>query len=168
MKNGTPSARRRLSVALLTCLAPAALFVAAASTRAIADDAHRDFQACTGTYLITEGNGGVDLWTFHRDGTLVNTSLGEQFFNFSTQHGSWKSSSSRSLEAIQLDLHRTAEGALASVGRVDIEVRAADRSCTTLEGEFSGRLFEAGEDPLDLATDTGEPFVDIFTGRRVQ
>src|SRR5262245_29949668 len=46
--------------------------------------------ACTGTYFITEDSGSVNLWTLHRDGTLVNTSLGERAFNFSTQHGSWE------------------------------------------------------------------------------
>ena len=145
-------------------LAASAALVGTAGARADG----RDFGACAGTYLIEEGSGSLDLWTFHRDGTLVNTSLGEQIFNFSTQHGSWKTVGPHSAHAIQLDLHRADDGSFASVGRVDINIRAVGSGCEQVTGDFSGRLFEAGKDPLDPGTDTGDAFADTFTGRRVQ
>jgi len=145
-------------------LAACALLAGAAAARG--DD--HDLAACTGTYLIEEGGGAVDLWTFHRDGTLVNTSQGEQLFNFSTQHGSWKQVGSRSSRAIQLDLHRADDGSLASIGRVDIELHGVGHSCDQIAGDLSGRLFEAGSDPLAPNPDTPALFQDTFSGRRVQ
>jgi hypothetical protein len=157
----TARGRRRW---LVLGLAASAALVGTAAARP--DD--RDFGACAGTYLIDEGSTSLDLWTFHRDGTLVNTSLGEQIFNFSTQHGSWKTVGPLSAQAIQLDLHLAEDGGFASIGRVDINIHAVGRNCDQVAGDFSVRLFEAGEDPFDPSTDSGEPFTDTFTGRRVE
>jgi hypothetical protein len=124
--------------------------------------------ACTGTYFIRESNGSVNLWTFHRDGTLVNTSLGERVNNFSTQHGSWKAVGPLSARAVQLDLHWASDGSFAGVGRVDIKIMGQNGGCDTVAGEFSGRVFEAGEDFRKPDTDSGKPFSYTFTGSRVE
>jgi hypothetical protein len=150
-----------LAVALVTLATTAALMAGDAA-------AEREFNtACTGTYFIQEGNGSVNLWTFHRDGTLVNTSFGERRGNFSTQHGTWKAVGPLSARAIQLDFHWTPEGAFASIGRVDINIQGDNGACDTVAGEAVGRLFEAEESFLDPETDSGAPFTFTFTGFRV-
>lgn len=150
-------------------LPPAALAaLAAVAITAGKANAQRNFAtACTGTYFIQEDNGGVNLWTLHRDGTLVNTSLGEQAFNFSTQHGSWEADGPLRSRAIQLDFHRAADGTFASVGRVDITIRGQNGSCEKIAGDASGRLFEDGEDFTRPETDTGTPFQFSYTGFHV-
>ena len=131
--------------------------------------ADRSFDtACTGTYFIEEDNGAVDLWTFHRDGTLVNTSFGERASNFSTQHGTWKGVAPLSARAIQLDFHWTPEGGFASIGRVDINIRGENGACDIVAGDATGRLFEAEENFADPATDSGDPFNFAFSGFRVE
>jgi len=125
--------------------------------------------ACTGTYFIRESNGSVNLWTLHLDGTLVNTSLGQRMHDFSTQHGTWKAVGPLSARAVQLDLHWASDGTLSSVGRVDITIRGEKGGCDTVVGEFSGRLFEPGEDFRKPETTSGRPirYNETFTGSRV-
>ena len=143
--------------------------LATAALVAVEATAERSFDAaCTGTYFIQESNGAVDLWTFHRDGTLINTSFGERASNFSTQHGTWKAVGPSSARAIQLDFHWTPEGGFASIGRVDISIQGENGACDTVVGEAVVRLFEAEEDFLNPETDSGIPFNFSFSGFRVE
>jgi hypothetical protein len=124
--------------------------------------------ACAGTYLIRESQGSLNLWTFHLDGTLISTSLGERAGNFSTQHGSWKAVGPLSVRAVQLDFRWASDGSFDSVRRVDITIRGKNGGCDAVVGELSGRVFEAGEDFRKLDTASAKPFSDTFTGSRVE
>ena len=169
MKTRIPRSARALWSTGLKGLA-ALVGIPAAAAALVAGDAaaERSFDtACTGTYFIQESNGAVDLWTIHRDGTLINTSFGEQASNFSTQHGTWKEVGPLRARAIQLDLHWTPEGGFASIGRVDISIQGENGACDTIVGEAVARLFEAEEDFLNPETDSGTPFNFAFSGFRV-
>jgi len=123
---------------------------------------------CVGTYLVLEeGSLAQTLWTFHGDRTLVASSTGELLFAFSGQQGSWRPEGDRGAQAVELDFDWDADGNLQAIGRVDIEVSADDPSCDTLSGSFEGRLFVAGQDPLDI-TDIPPVFGDTITARRVR
>jgi hypothetical protein len=61
------------------------------------------------------------------------------------------------------------EGALLNVSRVDISLHSVGNGCDNVAGSLEVRELTAGEDPLDPATDTGDPIAtDTFTGRRVK
>jgi hypothetical protein len=122
---------------------------------------------CVGTYLVLEeGSGAQTLWTFHSDGTLIASSSGEDAFDFSGQQGAWRPVGELGAKAVELDFDWDAAGALQAIGRVDIDVHADDRRCDSIGGQFEGRLFAPGDDPLDL-TDTPALYGDTITGRRV-
>jgi len=132
-----------------------------------ASEAGRFERRCIGTYLVLEeATGAQTLWTFHADRTLIASSTGEKFFAFSGQQGSWRPAGESEAKAVELTFDWDDTGALEAIGRVDIDVRAEDRSCDTISGEFEGRLFLPGEDPLELA-DTQPLFGDTIIGRRV-
>ena len=57
---------------------------------------------------------------------------------------------------------------LMTTARIDIAFQTAGQGCDRIAGSLVVRTFEDGEDPLDPATDTGDPIAsDTFTGRRV-
>lgn len=123
---------------------------------------------CTGSFLVLEETSlAQTIWTFHADHTLVSTSSGELLFAFGNQQGSWRPEGVAGARAVQLDFDWDVAGNLEAIGRVDIDVSADDRSCDTISGSFEGRLFVAGEDPLELG-DTPALFGDTITGRRIR
>ncbi|MEO8379575.1 MAG: hypothetical protein ABI779_07905 [Acidobacteriota bacterium] len=42
---------------------------------------------CAGTYLIQEGGGAKDFWTFAADGAFFGTTSTQPLFHFSNQQG---------------------------------------------------------------------------------
>lgn len=164
-----PTSRRRR----WAWLAASGLGLVSASVSLGRDSAAREGEAsgferrCIGTYLVLEeGSGAQTLWTFHADRTLVGSSSGEQAFAFSAQHGTWRPEGELGAKAVELDFDWDAAGALEAIGRVDIDVHADDRRCDSIRGEFEGRLFAPGDDPLELG-DTPPLFGDTIVGRRV-
>jgi hypothetical protein len=132
-----------------------------------ASEAARFEHRCIGTYLVLEeATLAQTLWTFHADRTLVASSTGEKLFAFSGQQGSWRPAGESGARAVQLTFDWDDTGTLEGIGRVDIDVRAEDRGCDTLSGQFEGRIFLPGEDPLDLAG-TEPLYGDTIVGRRV-
>jgi hypothetical protein len=132
-----------------------------------ASEAARFERGCIGTYLVLEeASGAQTLWTFHADRTLVASSTGEKFFAFSGQQGSWRPAGESGANAVLLTFDWDDTGTLEGIGRVDIEARAEDRHCDTIRGEFEGRIFLPGDDPLDLAG-TEPLYGDTIIGRRV-
>jgi len=148
----------KISCALATVL----LFVGSASLFAA------DFsRSCAGTYLIQEGGGAKSLWTLEADGVFLGTSSAQQLFHFSNQQGVWDKDGNDGAKAVLLDFSFDGSGALINVGRIDIRLHTVGQGCGNIAGTFSLRFFEAGEDPLNPATDTGSPINDTFTGRRL-
>ncbi|MEO8379576.1 MAG: hypothetical protein ABI779_07910 [Acidobacteriota bacterium] len=61
------------------------------------------------------------------------------------------------------------DNTLMTTARIDIAVQTAGQGCDQIAGSLVVRTLEDGEDPLDPATDTGDPIAsDTFAGRRVQ
>lgn len=122
---------------------------------------------CAGTYLIQEGGGAQSLWTLEADGIFLGTSSSQEAFHFTNQQGVWEKDGNDGAKAVQLDFSFDGSGALINVGRIDISLHTVGQGCGNIAGTFSLRFFEAGEDPLNPATDTGTPITDTFTGRRL-
>lgn len=120
-----------------------------------------------GTFLIEEGNGTMSLWTFDKRGTLIINSSAQKALNFSTEQGAWKKSGTRMASAVALDFSFDENGELLNIARVDATVHYNGNQCGEIEGDFTLRFYESGEDPLDPDSDTGEIISDTFTGRRV-
>jgi hypothetical protein len=124
---------------------------------------------CSGTYLIDEAGGATALWTFEADGTFLATSSLQPLLNFSDQQGSWKKHGGDGLEGVVLALVFDEDDELLNVSRVDISLHTVGGGCDDVAGSLVVREFTAGEDPLDPATDTGDPIAtDTVTGRRVK
>ena len=130
-------------------------------------DSKRSRKCLVGTYLIEEGSGTRDIWTFNEDGTFIGTSSAQPLLNFSTLQGVWKQTDWRTVKATVLDFSFEDQGSLRNIARVDFLVRITRHACEAIEGEFSLRFFESGEDPLHPETDTGEPYMDLFRGHRI-
>lgn len=158
--------RAWLAAAGLT-LGGAAILALSGESAAHGGDASSFERRCVGTYLVLEETSlAQTLWTFHADRTLVASSTGEELFVFSGQQGSWRPEGETGAKAVELTFDWDADGALEAIGRVDIDVRADDRRCDSISGEFVGRLFLPGEDPLELG-DSEPLYGDTFSGRRV-
>ncbi|MEZ4868831.1 MAG: hypothetical protein R3C14_46330 [Caldilineaceae bacterium] len=123
---------------------------------------------CAGTYLIQEGSGAQSLWSLEKDGVMLGTSSAQAAFNFTNQQGTWEKNGAQGVKAVLLDFSFDANSALLNTGRVDIQLHTADNGCTNVAGQFTLRFYEAGEDPLNPGSDTGQPISDTFTGRRVK
>ena len=121
----------------------------------------------TGAYLIKEGSGTRGVWTFTGDGNFIGTSSAQPLLNFSTLQGVWKQTDWKRAQATVLDFTVDDQGNLINIARVDILIETDRKFCNTIEGEFSLRFFEEGEDPMKPETDTGSPITDIFTGERI-
>ena len=133
-----------------------------------ADSDEKNFKKClVGTYLIEEGSGTRGLCEFNKDGNFTGTSSAQPLLNFSTLQGMWKQTGKRTVKATVLDFSNDDQGNLINIARVDILVRKDGKKCQRIEGEFSLRFFEEGEDPLKPETDTGSPFMDLFKGQRI-
>jgi len=159
---------RRVTAAVLTAAGLGAV-LSALSVRPV--PAVADSKAATrdrvGTYLVQEGSGAQAIWTLERDGAFLGTSSTQPAFRFSDQQGSWEKDGNRGVKAVLLDFSFDAGGSAINVARADVVLRPVGGDYDTVEGEFTLRFFEPGEDPLDPASDTGQPITDTFTGRRV-
>ena len=130
-------------------------------------DEKRRGKCIVGTYLIEEGSGTRGIWTFNKDGNFIGTSSAQSLLNFSALQGVWEKTGHRAVTATLLDFSFDDQGNLLNIARVDIFVRGHGKKCENVDGEFSLRFFEDGEDPLKPETDTGQPFLDLFSGRRI-
>ena len=137
-----------------------------AQVRADSDD-RRALRCLVGTYLIEEGSGTKDVWTFTKDGNFIGTSSAQPLLNFSTLQGVWKQKDWKRAKATALDFTVDDQGNLLNIARVDLLVEFNRKSCEKIEEEFSLRFFENGEDPLRPETDTGRPIMDLFKGTRI-
>jgi hypothetical protein len=125
--------------------------------------------SCAGTYLIQEGGGAKDVWTFATDGAFFGTTSTQPLFNFSNQQGSWEKAGSDGARGVLFAFVYNNDNTLLTTARIDIAFQTAGQGCDQIAGSLVVRTFEDGEDPLDPATDTGDPIAsDTFTGRRVQ
>ena len=122
----------------------------------------------TGTYLMEEGSGTMSLWTLTKDGNVLVPSSTQIVLNLSDLQGTWKKTGRREVTGTVLDFSFDTDGSPQNIARVDAVLRFIDQKCEDVEGEFSLRFFDPGEeDPLDPSTDTGETIVDTLEGRRV-
>lgn len=125
--------------------------------------------SCAGTYLIQEAGGAKDFWTFAADGAFFGTTSTQPLYNFSNQQGSWTKAGSDGARGVLLAFVYNPDNTLMTTARIDIAFQTAGQGCDQIAGSLVVRTFEDGEDPLDPATDTGDPIAsDTFTGRRVR
>ena len=156
--------RNKISRALIAILPAFLLAVPAAPLCAGSAPA-----SCAGTYLIQEAGGAKDFWTFAADGAFFGTTSTQPLFNFSNQQGSWEKAGSDGARGVLFAFVYNDDNTLMSTARIDIAFQTAGQGCDQIAGSLVVRTFEDGEDPLDPATDTGDPIAsDTFTGRRVQ
>lgn len=124
---------------------------------------------CSGTYLMAENGGATSLWTLEAGGAFFASSSLQPLLNFSDQQGSWEKDGNNGIKGVVLALVFDENNELLNVSRVDILLHTVGRGCDNIAGSLEVREFTGGEDPLDPATDTGEPIAtDTFTGRRVK
>lgn len=124
--------------------------------------------SCAGTYLIQEGSGTQSLWSLEKDGVMLGASSAQAAFNFTHQQGTWEMNGEAGVKAVLLDFSFDANGALINTGRVDIQLHTVGNGCANVAGQFTLRFYEAGEDPLNPGSDTGQPISDTFSGRRLK
>jgi hypothetical protein len=124
---------------------------------------------CSGTYLMAEAGGATSLWTLEADGTFFATSSLQALLKFSDQQGSWERDGNNGIKGAVLALVFDENDELLNVSRVDVSLHTVGAGCDNIAGSLEVREFTAGEDPLDPATDTGDPIAtDTVTGRRVK
>lgn len=124
--------------------------------------------SCAGTFLIQEAGGAKDFWTFAADGAFFGTTSTQPLFHFSNQQGSWTKAGSDGARGVLFAFVFNDDNTLLTTARIDIAFQTAGQGCDQITGSLVVRTFEDGEDPLDPATDTGDPIAsDTFTGRRV-
>jgi hypothetical protein len=125
--------------------------------------------SCAGTYLIQEAGGAKDFWTFGADGSFFGTTSTQPLYNFSNQQGRWEKDGNDGARGVLFAFVYNPDDTLMTTARIDIAFQTAGQGCDEISGSLVVRTFEDGEDPLDPATDTGDPIAsDTFTGRRVQ
>lgn len=124
---------------------------------------------CSGTYLMAETGGATSLWTLAADGTFFATSSLQALLKFSDQQGSWEKDGNDGIKGVVLALVFDENDELLNVSRVDISLHTVGGGCDNIAGSLEVREFTGAEDPLDPATDTGDPIAtDTVTGRRVK
>jgi hypothetical protein len=132
--------------------------------------------SCAGTYLIEmapgpAGHGAQHFWTLTKDGALLGTSSTQRVFHFSDAQGVWERDGDQGVKAVWLNFSFDPDSdEVSNITRRDITLHTVGRGCDNVAGTSTLRRFEAGttEDPLDPASDTGEPVTQTFTGRRVR
>jgi hypothetical protein len=126
-------------------------------------------QSCAGTYLIREdGTGILSTWVLGKDGAFLGSDSFQRRGNFSDQQGSWERDGNQGIKGVLLDFTFDGSGELINIGRNDIAMHMVGSGCDNVAGTITLRFFEAGEDPLNPASDTGQPITETFTGRRVR
>lgn len=125
--------------------------------------------SCAGTYLIEEGGGARDFWTFGADGAFFGTTSTQPLYNFSNQQGSWEKVGNDGARGVLFAFVYNDDNTLMTTARIDIAFQAVGQGCDQIAGSLVVRTFEDGEDPLDPASDTGDPIAsDTFLGRRAR
>lgn len=124
-----------------------------------------------GTYLVEQDDGTQSVWTLSRDGEVHITSSAEAALQFSHEQGVWKQSGARIAKVTTLDFSFgppvNGEEPPLAIARVDARLTFFD-ACHRVAGSFELRFFDPqSEDALDPSTDTGEPLIGMFTGRRL-
>ena len=123
--------------------------------------------SCAGTYLIEEAGGAKDFWTFAADGSFFGTTSTQPLFHFSNQQGSWEKAGNDGARGVLFAFVYNDDNTLMTTARIDIAFQTTGQGCHQIAGSLVVRTFEEGEDPLDPATDTGDPIAsDTFIGRR--
>jgi hypothetical protein len=162
--------RSRRGIATALAIVGAGALLAAVFARALpaaaADKGNARERA--GTYFIQEASGAQAIWTLERDGAFLATSSTQPLFRFSDQQGVWENDAGRGVRGVILDFSFDANGNAINVARADVSLRPVDGRYDSVEGEFTLRFFEPGEDPLDPSSDTGQPINDTFVGRRLE
>lgn len=154
---------------LLPGFAAAALFLLSFTTLAAEHASPRDFPECfIGTFLVEEGNGTQSLWTFGPGGVMFITSSAQKALDFTDEQGAWKKTGRREAIATTLDFSFNADGSLANIARVNIDVTFSGRGCADIGGAFTVSFYAPGVDPLDPDSVPENVVSDTFTGRRVQ
>lgn len=122
-----------------------------------------------GTYLIEEKSGHWDIWTLSEEGNFFGTNSGQLKESFNDQQGAWKKTGDREISATMLNFDFDSGGTLISIARADV-IMTFDNKFQTVAGSYVLRYFEVGtdEDPLYPETDTEDPLMTTFTGRRVK
>jgi hypothetical protein len=124
---------------------------------------------CSGTYLMAEAGGATSLWTLEADGTFFATSSLQALLKFSDQQGNWEKDGNNGIKGVVLALVFDENDELLNVSRVDVSLHTVGNGCDNIAGSLEVREFTGAEDPLDPATDTGEPIAtDTVTGGRVK
>ncbi len=124
---------------------------------------------CAGTFLIEEGGGARDFWTFAADGSFFGTTSTQPLYNFSNQQGSWEKVGHSGAKGVLLAFVYNDDNTLLTTARIEIHFSRVGPGCDQIAGSLEVRTFEDGEDPLDPSTDTGDPIAsDTFSGRRVK
>ncbi len=145
------------------------LIFSVASSAAADHASSRDFPSCfVGTFLVEEGSGTQSLWTFSPGGVMFITSSAQKALDFTDEQGAWKKTGRREAVATTLDFSFNADGSLANIARVNIDVTFSGRSCADIEGGFTVSFYAPGVDPLDPDSVPENVVSDTFTGRRVQ
>ena len=123
-------------------------------------------QGCAGTYLITaDGTGALSTWVLEKDGVFLSIDSSQRSHNFTDQQGAWEKDGNQGIKGVLLDFDFDAPF---QIGRNDITMHTVGSGCDNVAGTITLRFFEAGEDPLNPASDTGQPITETFTGRRVR
>lgn len=154
---------------LLPGFAAAALFLLSSTTLSAEHASPRDFPSCfIGTFLVEEGNGTHSLWSFSPGGIMSVTSSAQKALDFTDEQGSWKKTGRREAVATTLDFSFNADGSLANIAKVNIDVTFSGRSCADIEGAFTVSFYAPGVDPLDPDSVPENVVSDTFTGKRVR
>jgi hypothetical protein len=120
-----------------------------------------------GSYLLTQDSGKTRLLTIHADGTFIVTGSDQSEFDYSTNHGAWKWTSRRTLEATGIDFIFGD----ATTARVHYVIELLARNgpgYREVAGEYSGKVYAAGVDPLDPASPWVDEFGSSFTGQIIR
>ena len=155
---------------LLPGLAAAAFLFLSLTASAATDHASpRDFPECfIGTFLVEEGSGTQSLWSFGPGGVMFITSSAQKALDFTDEQGAWRKTGKREAVATTLDFSFNADGSLANIARVNIDVTFSGRGCADIGGAFTVSFYAPGVDPLGPDSVPENVVSDTFTGRRVR
>ena len=155
---------------LLPGLAAAAFLFLSLTASAATDHASpRDFPECfIGTFLVEEGSGTQSLWSFGPGGVMFITSSAQKALDFTDEQGAWKKTGKREAVGTTLDFSFNADGSLANIAKVNIDVTFSGRGCAGIDGGLTVSFYAPGVDPLDPDSVPENVVSDTFSGRRVQ
>ncbi|GAX59845.1 type II secretory system protein [Candidatus Scalindua japonica] len=118
-----------------------------------------------GTYLLTEADdGGSRFVTITSDGCWFGIHSYQLDKKFSNQQGVWKKTGKREITARTLNFSLLQDDVGSSRFTFTVEF---DKTYQRVSGEFSGKLFPAGVDPLDPLAIPIKTFSNTFAGKRL-